>query len=515
MLSSIIITVKVCAVLYGAVWIFAKLLNPEDAAWVKGKPLAILLTLFAVGMLGHTIWVVYAVLVAILPMTARNRAEAAALFLVANGAVPELSTYLTVGGAAIFAIDKWMCLSIGLLIVFLKEPRTGLRFNGWFDIPFLLMLGLEFVQARDQNFTSTVRSLLTTILAIGLPYFIFTRSIGKVEDMRRVMVALVLIGFVLATIGIFESRMHFLAYQQMYRALNVAGLDGKLFKERGGILRAVTSFGEATGFSQFLAIALIATIAMRYSFRTTSRMVIALGVISVGIFVTSSRNAWIAAGIGVLTFDLYRRRYLALSGKAAVLGMAYTFLVLIAEFSPYVATMMGKSADTAGTADYRSQLLKRGLEEFRKHPYAGLNIQSVMDNMIDMKQGEGIIDIVNAYLFYGLTAGIGGVIALALVFSLPAWAMIVSRKRLSEHLFLERTAAFVFATAIANFITNAFTSFGGRNSTYFYVVLGIGSVMFAWRKVSPDLLSSSDRPPPKRRPPPIRSPLLTLSPQAT
>lgn len=493
MLSFLIMTIKVSMILWGAVYAYSKLLNPVDAAWISGRPLAMMLLFYAAGLLGHNVWVLYLTMIASLPALARNRAEGAALYVVAIGVVPDLAVLVSAGSVAIITVDKWVCLSLGLLIVFLKSPRGGLRYRGWFDIPFLLIFALDLIQARDQNFTSTMRSLLSSILTMGIPYFVFTRSIGKVEDLRRIMIALALVGFVLAVIGVFEARTHFLVYQQMYAALNVEGAGYRMYKLRGGLLRAVASFGDATSFSLFLALALMATIATRQSFRTTSRVVIALVVISLGIFVTSSRNAWISVGIGVLAFDLYRRRTIALAGKAMLLAMGYAFLSLLAEFSPYINTMMGHSGDTASTTDYRSQLLTRGMEEFWKHPYMGLSIAAVTANLRDLVQGEGIVDFTNGYLLYALTAGVGGLIALVMTFLLPGWAMLRVRRRHSGNVLLDRTAAFVFAVMASTLVNTAFGGTGGKSSGYFYIVLGIAAVLYAWRKVSPELLAASDR----------------------
>jgi hypothetical protein len=177
-----------------------------------------------------------------------------------------------------------------------------------------------------------------------------------------------------------------------------------------------------------------------------------------------------------------------------VLGGAFAFLMLLAEVSPYVSTMMGNSSDTAGTVDYRSLLLKRGKEEFWKHPYTGVDITTMSQNLQDLVQGEGIIDFVNGYVFYALVAGVGGLIALLVAFLGADYAMLTSRKSLMRHPFtLERYGAFVFAVATTQVVTTAFGGFGGRGSTFYYMILAIGSTLYAWRNVPFNLLAASDR----------------------
>jgi hypothetical protein len=484
---------KVSIILWIATTIFCRLIAPEHAKWARTQALPMMLTFYFVGLLGFNVWVLYITLIAYLPIVSRSRADAAILFIVALGAVPDLATNIAIGGASIIPLDKYFCLSFGLMIVFIQKGRTGLRFQGRFDLPYLLLLAVEYAQARNLNFTSTMRSLLSTTLSMTIPYFTFSRSLTKAEDVRRAMVALTYIGFVLGLLGIFESITHFFVYQQMYYALGVPGLNGMIYKMRGGLLRCVTSFGDATGFSQFLAIAFGATMACRYSFRSTSKLTIALVVIAGGIFCTSSRNAWIALLIIVMSFDFYRRRYLALVGKATVLGGLFAVLMLAAEVSPYVATMMGNSQDTSSTADYRALLLKRGKEEFWKHPAIGIDASTVIKNMHDLVQGEGIVDFVNGYLFYALTCGIGGILALLGAFLGPSFAMLKSRRAMALHPFtLNRYAAFVFAVGISYTITTAFTGFGGRGAMYYGIVIAMGGILYAWRKLPFEMVANSD-----------------------
>lgn len=493
--SALIVTIKMCIMLFVGTMIFAQLVNKEDAEWIKRKPLALMCLFYAAGALGHNVWVAYIVMIAAVPMMCKDRGEAAGLFVVALGAMPDLTTGLKIGSASILGIDKWVCLSLGLTWVLLSRPRVGLVSDARYDAPFLIMLALEFAQGRDMNFTSTFRSLLSTALAIGLPYYALVISIGRVQDLRRVMMSLVYIGFMLAFVGVCEAITHVLYYQLLFGYLNIGGIPYyRMLKFRAGLLRTMTSFSDATAFAQFLVIALTATMASRESFRSTGKMVVALGVIALGIFVTSTRNAWIGAILCVLGFDLFRRRYTALAGKLTVLGMGYAVILLLAEVVPYFATMMGKSEDTAGTADYRSRLLTRGIEEFWRHPLGGVGGGQLLVDMQDMVQGEGIVDFVNGYLYYSLISGVFALIGLALVFLLPCWAMLQTRRPMSvQGPFLQRTTAFVFAVCFSFFVTTAFTGFGGRASTYLYVTLGIGAVIFPWRRVAPALLAASDR----------------------
>ncbi len=68
--------------LAAAVYGFAALVRKADVAWIKRAPLWLFLSMYFVGMWGHTYWVAYFALMLALPIAAKSRGEAAALFAV-------------------------------------------------------------------------------------------------------------------------------------------------------------------------------------------------------------------------------------------------------------------------------------------------------------------------------------------------------------------------------------------------------------------------------------------------
>jgi len=485
MLSQILMTVKGLILLTIAIYGFAALLRKEDAAWIKGRPLALFLSMFVVGMWGHNVWVAYLALMLALPVMAKSRGEAAALYCILTVSLPLLYIKLTAGSLYLFTISKYSFCSLGLMIAyFTKAPGQPLRLAR-FDVPVLLIVVLEFAHARDEGLTSTLRGYEPILIEILLPYFFLSRSMATEQDVRRFTLTFALTGFVMAVVAIVEVRMHWLIYAQIdgmlgvHRAVNIYG------KLRAGMIRAPASFADSTSLGTYLAMATMAVLTLRNSFASSVKWYLALAVIVLGILAANTRGAIVAVGIGIIAQDFYNRRYGALAAKAGAAGCVYLFAHVAAQFSPFFAALLGKSADTQDTADYRIQLLHRGLEEIHKHPMLGTNLATAMNNLEDLRQGEGIIDLVNGYISYGLTLGYLGILGLVMVFVSLTLAMLGARRKLRANPEMVRIGAFIFSVALFSIVNSFFTSFGGSGSTPFYEICALGAVLWAMRGMSP------------------------------
>jgi hypothetical protein len=482
MLSQLLMTAKGVAVLIAAIYGFAALLRKEDAQWVKRAPLVIFLSLFVLGMWGRNVWVEYVALVAALPLLAKSRPEAAALFCVLSVAAPQLYSPVTLGSLYLVSVSKYVFCAIGLAIaVVIKRPDRPALQHSRFDLPVLIITVMELVQARDPSITATIRQCAPLLLTIPLPYYLISRSLNSVEEVRRFLLALALAGFVMAVVATVEARLHWLIYKQVEGFLNIHRSVNAYAKLRAGLLRAPASFPESTALGTFLAIASIALLVIREKFASNGKWYLALFVMALGLISANSRGAFIAVLIGVMAVDFYRGRYGALAVKVAGGGLAYLILLGAAEFSTYLAALIGKSGGTEATTVYRQELLRRGLEEIHKHPYLGTTMKTALENLQDLRQGEGIIDLVNGYISYGLTLGYAGIAGLLVAFLSLCFAMLSVKSKLRLNSDLVGPAAATFAVAALSVVNSFFTQFGGEGATPFYQICAVGSCVWATR----------------------------------
>lgn len=483
MLSHILMTIKGVLVIALAVYGFAALLRREDAEWVKRAPLAIFVSIYVICMWGYTVWIPYAALLLIIPLLAKSRSDAAALFAVAFVSCPPIKYKIAIGSVYLLPLSKFVFLALGLGIAFLiKRGGASVVRRKHFDIPILLIAILELAQARSDIPTVVLRQTVITILVVLLPYFLISRSLNNAAEVRRFTLALGLAGFVMAAVATVEGRLHWLIYKQIDAYLDIVTRINPYMKLRAGFLRSPASFTESTSLALFLALATIMLFAVRSNFASAWKWLIALAVMGLGLLSANSRGAFVALAIGLPAFDFYRRRYPDLLAKVAAGAGLFLIVLAAAQFSAFFASVIGQGSGTEGSADYRFLLWHRGLEEIAKHPLFGTSLQTAMDHLEDLRQGEDIIDIVNGYINYGLTSGYPGMLGLLLIFVSLCLGMLIVRRSIGVKLPISDSAAAVFAISTYSIVSCFYGGFGGDNSVAFYLVCAVGSALWALRR---------------------------------
>lgn len=233
---------------------------------------------------------------------------------------------------------------------------------------------------------------------------------------------------------------------------------------------------ESTSFSQLMALLLCLVLVSADLFKEKSRWLMAIGVILLGLFAGLARLGWVVALIGIAALEIYRRKagrvFAWVLGGAALVGV----LLLASNSSTFLAEMLGTgNTSSAATVEYRDLLLDRGLEEIKKHPLSGRDAAAVRAALPDLVQGEGIIDFVNAYIFYGLTAGVPGVIAAIAMLMVGAIGMLARRRVLTANRDLLRIGAVAFAMFCFHVFSLYASGFGGSSAIFFFLIAGTAS----------------------------------------
>jgi O-antigen ligase len=462
MISGIWLAVKMTAFISLAGMLFAWLLRPSEARWVRSRALPLTAGLFLTGMLVPNIWIMYLVIIAVIPMMSRSIGEAAACYMLVIIGLPRLEHAATIGPIYILPFDKWVMSAIGISIAHLvhrakKTEVVGSRF----DLPFLLFLGLELLQARGApNFTSFLRSEVNALISFAIPYFAVTRAVRKPEDLRLMLLATCFGFFVLSIMAIYESRTGFLVYDFIAQRLGSTESTLGYLHVRSGMLRAHATFGDATALGSVIASVFLTMMVLRGTFRTRNCYFVALLVLLAGLYATNSRGPLVGLALGVICFDIYSRRYGRAFLKAGSLGGLYLLALTAAQFSARFADRLGNGSTSGDTITYRHLLITRGLEEIRKHPLAGISPNKISIVLADLRQGDGVIDIVNGYIYYALTAGVLGAVALLLCFLLPVSRIMKLRKRMSWDPQLLRIGALTFSLGIMTMLTCGTSGFG-------------------------------------------------------
>ena len=358
-------------------------------------------------------------------------------------------------GARLFTATDWMLLGFGALQAFLYVPP---------DLPNHVIL--------QNSLTNVARQVVLFYVDIYLLYYVVSRS-PSTQAVIDAMSSFCLACAVLAALAIFESARHWLLYLGIQAAWGVP-VWGSAYLSRANVLRAQVTAGHAIYLGYLLAVAI--GFWLYLSSRVPGRMTrIAVTTLLVsGLVVTSSRGPWLGAVVIVLVFIALRPRALARTMKvvtaAAVIAWALSFSTVgerVLDALPFV----GAPAELE-SAVYRQRLALRAWQLFQEHPLLG--DQLAVQKMEDLRQGEGIIDLVNTYVEVGLFYGIVG---LAL-FVIPPLSAFFGAARESRRLRgtlpeLALLGSVLAACVFGTLVVIGTCSFSVAVANLFYVLLGL------------------------------------------
>lgn len=454
-------------------------LTPTMRREIGRAPFVIGLGLPLAAWLLPNIWLLYGVMFATVPLLARTPRQVAPAYLFALLLLPALDTTVVIGSVKLFEIGVHDSLALGAIFALFTRPGRA-RISFALDVPLLaVLLLLVTATARDTSVTNFIRVLVNNVLDCALPYYIVSRSIRTIDDLKLCMAYLAAAATVLAVILLYEVRSSWPMYNELHDHYQI--LMQLMVKSRGGAMRAGGPFLESTSIAMVLTSCILATWLSRKAFRSTFHYSAVLAVLLAGLTAPQSRGAWIGLFIGTLVADFYRRRPGAAVRRVAVIGIVGAALFAIAPFSPYLSDTLGMAEGSASTVDYRQRLFDRGMEEFWNSPIIGYSPPETLSRLGDLRQGEGIIDFVNTYIYFALMSGIVGLAIFigAFVFYL---ARVWKCRRFLRFDDPDMNAtALVFAGMVIPMEMLIFTSFGGRCEMFVFVFFAFASSVVAMR----------------------------------
>lgn len=487
-LSTLIIALKVGPLLLFAGYAFTFLVAASDRRLFRERGMWMMPGLFYLALITPWLPFFLILVVALLPLVARTRGEAAALFLIALAGLPPIRQSLSVGDLHLVETSVLEALGLSFLIAsFVCRGRSRVNW-GWRDLPIAIFIVLNVIaQGRGVSFTAFLRETLSIFVAYGIPYIAFRRSITTVSDVRMVLLAICFAAGVQSVLAVYEMLSVWPVYNTLFDHFGIPIDFTRWIKIRGGLMRAHGAFPESTSFGWFLAVAITATIAARRNFPSWLHWGAAMFVLMLGMYATGARIGLLAVAMGLVAIDLSRRNYGAVFRSAVIASLGYASLYGVAATTGLFRNIVGLGSDGASTLEYRKLLFNRGLEEFWHHPLAGASLADVKVALADLEQGEHIIDFVNAYVYFGLTSGVFGVIAFVMMFLLAmagAW-----RNRgaspLPDKAAAMQLASTCFAVSAFSMVT-AFTSgFAGAPLVFFFALLAGNAALPAMRKAEP------------------------------
>jgi O-antigen ligase len=302
---------------------------------------------------------------------------------------------------------------------------------------------------RETSITDTFRQAFYLFIDVFLPYYVISRSLKDMQAFRVALMSLLVAIMVIAMIAIFEAFKHWLLYNSLLKVLGLQGMTEYL--GRGGSLRAVVTAGHSIALGYLLVVGLGLYLYVQRFIRNKSIRWLGIALLTVGLIVSFSRGPWIGALLLLVAYIATgRQALLRVIGLVAAAVMALSLIAVlpggekVTNFLPFI----GKT--DAGTIEYRKNLFDTSIIVIKRNPWFGSVDYLKTPEMESLRQGEGIIDIVNTYIQVALETGFVGLGLFVGFFALILWriyrAIRSIRDRKSEEHLLGRA---LFATMLS------------------------------------------------------------------
>lgn len=355
-------------------------------------------------------WLYLLVAAPLIGWSARKDSTPLAVYLLFFFVVPPYQIQIpTILIGQLFAMtnDRLLGLVILLPAVWMRiaaSRRDGpIRLNG---LDFLL-LAYGLVQLAlfipYESWTNTLRRGFLFLLDTFLVYFAFSRLLEHKRNLGDAMGALCLSAAIFAPIAIFETTRGWLLYTGISEAWGDPNIFSWLF--RGDSLRAQAAAGHSITLGYFFALAIGFWMYLRQSQPSKAINFAFFAMIFAGLFVTYARGPWLTAVLVLVIAIMLGARSAVEMMKVALVPAVITIATLASPFGrrliellPYVGSA------SQDTVDQRQALAETSWRLIQQNPWFGNPF--VLLDMEDLRTGDHIIDLVNAYaqvaLFYGL-----------------------------------------------------------------------------------------------------------------
>jgi hypothetical protein len=318
----------------------------------------------------------------------------------------------------LFVVNNGRLLSILLLLPILFWARNlQNRDNGaysvipdWLLVSYALLL--ITLECRRSELTNVMRVALQDTLDIIVPYFTFSRAVISLSDLRKVLLGFVIAVIALSLIAPFELVKGWHLYGGVAKAW---GQELSITRREGALRAAASAFdGITLAYVVMVAVGCLLGLAQRINLWRGSVLfaLIAFGAASVA---TLSRGPWM--GIAVLIFT-----YLG-TGPKAFSNLSKLAIVLVIVVPPLLLTPAVDYLPFVGSVDavtvtYRVRLFDAALTLVERNLWTGSVDYLSTPEMMQMMQGEGIIDLVNTYVQIALISGLVGLALFSGFFSM-------------------------------------------------------------------------------------------------
>lgn len=358
----------------------------------------------------------------------------------------------------------------------LKKIRFMESSSDFLVISYSLLLFL--LTFRDEpSLTSALKNIFYIFLVIPIPYFVISRTAGTINDFKKIFSAILLVAVILSFIAYLQVALDWNIYNVLHYYLGMDA-DRLVFSKhyRSGFMRVEGSMEHPIAFGYFMTLALGILLVLKKQIQIKNIPFAITFLLFIGVlFLTGSRGAWLASFFLIFLFwVLSKINYNFLS---IYITSGLLFLISIGAIAKKFLPLL----DPYGTFDYRISLIQNSLTIIRSNLWLGSASYRETSEMEGLRQGQGIIDIVNTYIQVALESGVIGLSLFILIFMVLIYKISKYLKGLShkdagadggEYFYL---GIYLMAALLSTMLFIGTTSSLGNISIYYWALIGMSS----------------------------------------
>jgi O-antigen ligase len=365
----------------------------------------------ATGFLSLNIWIFFLLLAGILVYVKNKEQNHIAVFFFLLLILPQIKIEIP-GFAGIryfIAIDYLQIVTLFILAPIclknLASKNDTIKAPDYFLLAYFLLNVVLLTQYDDA--IGIIRYTINITLDVFIPYYAISRGIKNIEAFKALLANFALGGMVVAAVGIFEFFRRWLLYRSFSDNLGLGWAPEYI--QRGDFLRALATSGQPIVFGYVVVVLIGVYIYLGQFIESRVKYMLGLLLLAAAEVASLSKGPWVGlALLATLLVFTTKQRSKRLFQSTLLLVVAGFFLASsdigtkIISYLPFVGTL------DEGSTSYRQLVFDTSIQVIGQNPWFGSN--DYLLKMEVLRQGQGIIDIVNSYIAVALQSGLVGLL---------------------------------------------------------------------------------------------------------
>ncbi len=388
----------------------SSLINRKEATSQRNLWLIII----SLAFISFNFWVYSTLLAISLLFINKNNTNNVTIFFLLLCIVPTLSFSISGLGIINYLFDlshQRILVLILLLPIFLKLLRTDKLKIGQYGTDKILLIYILLgilLYFRGSTITDTLRYSLYQFIDIILPYFVISRHLYNLERFRSALLYFLVSILIIASIGVFESFFHWLLYNSLASNWDLSLKFSGYSAQRAGVVRAKASVGTIP-LGYLVAVGLGIYPFISHSIRKKYIRFLGWLVLLIGIIAPLSRGPWVGALFIVFIYVVTGKQVIKKLSRFTIFSIISLTLLSSTPIGTKIIDLLPMIGDTQQeNISYRQQLIENSIQVIKENPIFGSDTYLKTEAMQEMRQGQGIIDIVNSYIRIALDKGLSG-----------------------------------------------------------------------------------------------------------